>query len=167
MAVPADAYELTPSERRRLLAVAARVVGSNDAEDVVQEALIKAYLHRDQNTGQAPWLHWMFTITINSARSAWRAYNRRPLNQRAASLQGFETDESLSYTMDERLLRRRVVEALRCVPKLHERRALFIALTTSNERDAADQAGCSVPAYRQRLFRARRIFKQHWQKAQV
>ena len=49
-----------------LRAVAARIVGQ-DAEDAVQDAMLKAYRHADQFHGQSKVSTWLHRITVNAA----------------------------------------------------------------------------------------------------
>ena len=50
--------------------VAARVVGPDDAEDVAQEAFLRAFHRLDRFRGESPFRAWLLQITYNTAVSA-------------------------------------------------------------------------------------------------
>ena len=71
--------ELVARHRNRLWAVALRTVGNpEDAEDVVQDAVIKAFRHADAFRGDAAVVTWLHRITVNTALDALRSAARRP-----------------------------------------------------------------------------------------
>jgi RNA polymerase sigma-70 factor (ECF subfamily) len=49
--------------------VAARVVGPDDAEDVTQEAFLRAFHRLDKFRGESPFRAWLLQITYNTAVS--------------------------------------------------------------------------------------------------
>src|SRR5215213_8316966 len=54
--------------RRWLVATAFRIVGdSDDAEDIVQIACVRAYIHLDKYEGRAPFRVWMYRIAVFQA----------------------------------------------------------------------------------------------------
>lgn len=59
-------------ERHRdvVVRVAARVVGSSDAEDVAQDAFLRAFHRLDRFRGDAPFRAWLLRITHNAALTA-------------------------------------------------------------------------------------------------
>lgn len=72
--------ELVARHRDRLWAVALRTVGNpEDAEDVVQDAVIKAFRHAESFRGDAAVATWLHRITVNTALDALRSAARRPL----------------------------------------------------------------------------------------
>ena len=71
--------ELVHRHRDRLWAVALRTVGNpEDAEDVVQEAVVKAFRHAEEFRGDAAVATWLHRITVNTALDALRSAARRP-----------------------------------------------------------------------------------------
>ena len=68
--------------RRELHLFCYRMLGSfHDAEDVVQEAHLKAWRAIGSFDGRAPFRSWMYRVTINATRDAMRAKRRRVLPQ--------------------------------------------------------------------------------------
>jgi RNA polymerase sigma-70 factor (ECF subfamily) len=56
--------------------VAARIVGPNDAEDVAQDAMLRAFHRLRQFRGDAPFRSWLLRITHNTALNSLE--KRRP-----------------------------------------------------------------------------------------
>ena len=52
-----------------VLRVSARVVGDDDAEDVAQDAFLRAFHRLDRFRGDAPFRAWLLSITHNTALS--------------------------------------------------------------------------------------------------
>ncbi|HEX8987490.1 MAG TPA: RNA polymerase sigma factor [Rhodocyclaceae bacterium] len=65
-----------PGERERLVAAAARLVGPNEAEDVANEALLRALAAVDEFRGEAALGTWLHRIAINCAYDHLRRRNR-------------------------------------------------------------------------------------------
>ena len=67
-------------ERHRAIVfrVAARIVGPDDAEDVSQDAFLRAFHRLDQYRGTATFRTWLLQITQNAALSALTRTRRRP-----------------------------------------------------------------------------------------
>lgn len=62
--------------RPKLIRVATAMVGANDAEDVVQRALLKAW-----RLSQSPpdnWESWLFRCTVNMAKDALQERRQGP-----------------------------------------------------------------------------------------
>jgi RNA polymerase sigma factor (sigma-70 family) len=63
--------------RRWLVATVLRIVGdSDDAEDIVQIACVKAYIHLDNYEGRAPFRVWVHRIAVFQALTYKRASQR-------------------------------------------------------------------------------------------
>jgi RNA polymerase sigma-70 factor, ECF subfamily len=59
--------QLVDRHRPVVVRVAARIVGSEDAEDVSQDAFLRAFHRLDQFRGDAPFRSWLLRITHNAA----------------------------------------------------------------------------------------------------
>ena len=75
----AEAVATVFAERRdRLVAVARRILGDDhEAEDCVQDALMRALYHIDRFDGRSRLFTWLYRITVNEALMRLRGRRRR------------------------------------------------------------------------------------------
>jgi RNA polymerase sigma factor (sigma-70 family) len=69
--------ELLDRHERAVHAIAGRLLGDDEAEDVVQEAFLQAYLGLERLRDPARFGAWLYAITVNLAKMRLRA--RRPI----------------------------------------------------------------------------------------
>ena len=132
-----------------------------DAEDAVQDSLLRAFLHRKNFDGRSTFSTWLTRIGINSARMILR--KRR--NSREISAHGAGVDETLWEVPDSA-----PNPEIRCAERERERflrdavaglsprlwRTLEVhALEDHSLRETAAQIGISVTAAKSRFFRAK------------
>ncbi len=92
-----DAYrEIVERHGERLFRTAYRLVGSEeDADDVVQEAFLKAYRSLDRFDGRSRFGTWIYRITVNCAmdlmRKRWRR-ERREIPEGVVEMDSIATD---------------------------------------------------------------------------
>ena len=63
--------------QRAAIRLAAVIAGPSDAEDIAQEAFVKAYRALDRFRPGAPFSPWLLSIVANEARNHLRASGRR------------------------------------------------------------------------------------------
>ena len=81
----ADAYaELVTRHAPTALRTAALLGAGDAAEDVVQDAFVKAYAALDRFRPGAPFRPWLLRIVANEARNVHRASGRRAARERRA-----------------------------------------------------------------------------------
>jgi len=144
---------LVDRHRRDALRLAYTIAG-DDAEDVVQEACVKAYRHLDGFRAGSSFRTWLFAIVANEARNGRRGAGRRTaLALRDAGRRIGEPDDpgdlAVAHERRQRLLdavaalgtRDREIVALR----------FFLGLT---EAETADVLDCPRGTVKSRLSRA-------------
>jgi len=135
-----------------------------DAEDVAQEAFIKAYRAIPQFRGDSAFYTWLYRIAINTAKNAIVSRDRNPVDfdldlqnvEESSSMQlrlaDSETPESLLQTEEIRETVNRAIEAL---PEDLRTAIVLRELEGLSYEDIAQAMDCPVGTVRSRIFRAR------------
>ena len=134
-----------------------------EAEDIAQEAFIKAYRALPAFRGDSAFYTWLYRIASNTAKNALVASRRRPVSydldlqdgsqvQAQARLADAETPEALALT-DE--IRRTVNEAIEALPDDLRLAIVLRELEGLSYEEIARTMECPVGTVRSRIFRAR------------
>jgi RNA polymerase sigma-70 factor, ECF subfamily len=135
-----------------------------DAEDVAQEAFIKAYRAMPQFRGDSAFYTWLYRIAINTAKNAIVSRDRNPvefdLDMQAieesqsmqARLADTTTPESLLQTEE---IRTTVNQAIDALPEDLRTAIVLRELEGLSYEDIALAMECPVGTVRSRIFRAR------------
>lgn len=149
MSITAGLEELFVRNRQSLLDFAARLVGPDDAEDVVQTACVKVWARMDSFRGESQLRTWVYAIVKHTALDVLRRRRTRhtvPL-----------TPDVLTAELPDVLLDAELTEATRRLSQLTvcERSALAASIETDDLREGAASLGISPKAYKSRRWRAR------------
>lgn len=163
-----DAYrELVERHQRRAFAVAFGVVRNpDDARDVVQDALIKAYRNLDRFKGQSSFYTWLYRIVMNVAID----HVRRQRRIQASYDDGLAHDEveggenilpqRLEANPAKNVGRRELVEqmdgALDKLSSIHRSVLLMREVEGMSYTEMAKAMRCSKGTIMSRLFHARK-----------
>jgi RNA polymerase sigma-70 factor, ECF subfamily len=144
-----------------------RIMGNrDDAEDVIQEAWMKAYVHLNTFDGRAKFSTWLTRITINSALMILRRRNTRaetPMERidgddwQQWEIPDRTKDVEQLYAQHERIEQLRVA-----IGRLRPVLRSVVEIYQSDQRsikEVAELACLSVAATKSRLLRARRILR--------
>ena len=134
-----------------------------EAEDVAQEAFIKAYRALPSFRGDSAFYTWLYRIAINTAKNALVSSKRRPVDynldlqdseqyEMQARLKDSETPEGLLLT-DE--IRNTVNEAIADFPEDLRTAIMLRELEGMSYEEIAAAMECPVGTVRSRIFRAR------------
>ncbi len=136
-----------------------------EAEDIAQEAFIKAYRALPQFRGDSAFYTWLYRIAINTAKNAVVSRDRSPIeystdrhdsSDESYDMQGrmkdSETPEGLVLT-DE--IRRTVNAAIEALPEDLKTAIMFRELDGMSYEAIAEAMNCPVGTVRSRIFRAR------------
>jgi RNA polymerase sigma-70 factor, ECF subfamily len=137
----------------RLVRLAARMLGNViDAEDVVQEAYVKAYrgLMTGEFDGRANVSTWLYRIVTNQSIDAMRSRKRRPQPTDLA-------DESTSdlASAEQKLALAELSDWLSELPPDQKAALVLKAVEGLTSPEIAEVLQCSEGAVEQRLVRAR------------
>jgi RNA polymerase sigma-70 factor (ECF subfamily) len=160
--------ELWARHSNRAFKLVCRIIGNrDDAEDTLQDAWMKAFVHLKTFDGRSKFSTWLTRIAINSALMVLRRKRSRPETSIDWSGDG-ETwqqweipDKSLNiedlYLKKEAELKlKEAIERLR--PPLRSVMEIQRLHYRSN-KEVADAAGFSVTAFKSRLLRARALLR--------
>ena len=131
-----------------------------EAEDIAQDAFIKAYRALPQFRGDSAFYTWLYRIAINTAKNAVVARDRNPVNfdldmtdnEMQGRLKDSETPEALVLT-DE--IRTTVNAAIANLPEDLRTAIVLRELEGLSYEEIAATMDCPVGTVRSRIFRAR------------
>ena len=152
-----DAYgELVRMHQAMALRVATLVVGDpSEAEDVTQDAFVKAHRHLSRFSTDRPFRPWLLAIVRNEARNRRRSLGRRQnLEMRAAhdpvSGDAAPSPEIVFALADDR---RRLLDALEALPQKFRLAVACRYLLELSEADTAAVLGVPVGTVKSRTAR--------------
>lgn len=159
---------IRPYERRMFGAAFAIVRNEADAEDVAQDAVLKAFQHIRQFRGEARFSTWLMQITINEARMRKRkehAHIMEAITDRA--------DEDGNYTprdfadwreipseiLERAEIRQLLAQALASLGEKYREVFVLRDMQHVSIEEAAATLGISIASVKTRLLRARLMLR--------
>jgi RNA polymerase sigma-70 factor (ECF subfamily) len=162
----------------RLLSLARRMVGE-DAEDAVQDCLLKAFQKFDQLDDPQAAPAWLTSILVNCCRDRGRARARRPEEVDFDEVEEFSLFRTIAYEdpypySDSLHLdflgefdRDDVRTVLMRMPELYRAPVVLVYMDGYLAREVADMLGAPLGTVLARLHRGRKLFeKEMWTYAQ-
>ena len=132
-----------------------RIVGNAaDTDDVIQEALLRAYRRADAFRGEANMRSWVYRIAMNCAFDLLRDRKRRTETGRRYAA---ETDGQRDGTDEKRLAE--LERAISELPTPYREAIVWGCLSDLSGSEAAEKLGCSENTLYQRVFKAKRMLK--------
>jgi RNA polymerase sigma-70 factor (ECF subfamily) len=163
-----DAFNLLVLKyQRKVSRLVGRLVRNPDeADDVVQEAFIKAYRALPQFRGDSAFYTWLYRIAVNTAKNHLVSQGKRPISlseltsndadEESFELPAVSTDNN---TPEAELMSKQVADAVnRAVSALPEelRTALNLReIDGLSYEEIAEAMNCPIGTVRSRIFRAR------------
>jgi RNA polymerase sigma-70 factor, ECF subfamily len=162
-------YELVrPYERRVYAAAMAILRNQTDAEDVAQEAMLKALANIRQFRAEARFSTWLIQITVNEALMRRR-------RERAGMIEGIDDhrDDEGEYTprdfadwreipseaLERKEVRQKLAEALASLDRKYREVFVLRDMEQLNIQETAEALGISVASVKTRLLRARLMLR--------
>jgi RNA polymerase sigma-70 factor (ECF subfamily) len=171
---PADRAEsfraLAREQLPRLYSLARRLIGA-DAEDAVQDCLLKAFQRYDQLHAAAAGPAWLTSILVNCCRDRSRARARRPdevdfdeveefsLFRTIAYEDPFPYSDSLHLDFLGEFGRDDVRAVLMRLPELYRAPVVLVYMDGYLVREVADMVGAPLGTVLARLHRGRKLFE--------
>ena len=162
-------YELVrPYERRVYAAALAILRNEADAEDVAQEAMLKALANIRQFRAEARFSTWLIQITVNEALMRRR-------RERNAIMEGIDDhrDEEGEYTprdfadwreipseaLERKEVRQKLAQALATLDRKYREVFVLRDMEQLNIQETAEALGISIASVKTRLLRARLMLR--------
>lgn len=148
----------------RFVRLGARMLGSvADAEDVVQEAYVKAYrsLMAGQFDGRSKVETWLYRIVLNTTIDAKRKRSPAPVDSEVLESIGWDARASA----DARIALKQLAEWLDDLPEEQRTTLVLKAVEGLSSAEIAEVLECSEGAVEQRLVRARAALRQRRKQA--
>src|SRR5215472_6361706 len=162
-------YELVrPYERRVYAAAMAILRNEADAEDVAQEAMLKALANIRQFRSEARFSTWLIQITVNEALMRRR-------RERAGMIEGIDDQrdqegeyaprdfadwrEIPSESLERKEVRHKLAEALASLDRKYREVFILRDMEQLNIQETAEALGISVASVKTRLMRARLMLR--------
>ena len=133
-----------------------RIVGNAaDTDDVIQDALLRAYRRSRSFHGDADLRSWVYRIAVNCAFDLLRARKRRAETDRTYTEDS--ADAPADPAAEERLAELR--QAVSQLPDLYREAVVWGCLSDLSGSEAAARLGCSENTLYQRIFKAKQRLK--------
>jgi len=134
-----------------------------EAEDVAQEAFVKAYRALGSFRGDSAFYTWLYRIAVNTARNTMASRQRRPLDYEAdlseseqsvveSRMRHGDTPEAAALS-DE--IHRTVNDAIGALPEDLRTAIILREVEGLSYEEIAEAMDCPVGTVRSRIFRAR------------
>jgi RNA polymerase sigma-70 factor, ECF subfamily len=159
---------IRPCERAAYLTALSLVKNEADAEDVAQEAIIKAYRALANFRGAAKFSTWLLTIVFNEARGRLRQTKRvtvESLDSRGEDEQDLtpfviaDWREIPSEVLERKELAKRIEDAIQNLAPTYREVFLLRDKEELSIEEIAQIAGVSPGLVKVRLFRARMVLQ--------
>lgn len=149
--------------QHKVVNLVSRYVSDGDAQDVAQEAFIKAYRALKGFKGNSAFYTWLYRIAINTAKNHLVARSRRPASQdidvadaelygHTEQMSDVETPEASALTEE---LKRAVITAIAALPAELKTAITLRELEGMSYEEIAESMDCPIGTVRSRIFRAR------------
>lgn len=150
--------------QHKVLALVSRFVnGSADAQDVAQDAFIKAYRALNNFRGDSAFYTWLYRIAVNTAKNHLASRAHRASNQNVelddaellseqANMRDIATPDRL---LQKDQLQTVVFDAMAQLPEDLRMALTLRELEGLSYEDIADVMDCPIGTVRSRIFRAR------------
>lgn len=162
-------YRLIQPYERRLYAAAFVILrNQEDAEDCVQEAVLKAFKYIRQFRAEAKFSTWLIQITVNEARVRRRkehADMMEPIDNSKNDEEGYtprdfaDWREIPSEALERKEVREKLGEALRSLGQIYREVFVLRDMEQLSIEETAKALGISTASVKTRLLRARLMLR--------
>jgi RNA polymerase sigma-70 factor (ECF subfamily) len=151
---------------QRLYRVARSILGNDhEAEDVMQEAYVRAYAHLDQFAGRAKFSTWLTKIAVHEAFARLRRSGRLESMESETFSHGDHMSTFQSQTPDperqafDHELSAALENAVESLPEIYRSVFMLREIEEISTEETAESLGLSEEAVKARLHRARALLR--------
>lgn len=173
-----DAFLLLVNDHKsKIYNLALKMTGSvQDAEDIVQDTLIKAIDKIDQFRGESAFGTWLYSIALNQTRALMansKKTDLKPIDEYLPSINSHDADhDSLRLfdwrdphkLLEQNELRDIINDAIETLPLKYKEAFILRYYEELSIKEVADLIGESVAATKSRVLRARIALRDHLSK---
>jgi RNA polymerase sigma-70 factor (ECF subfamily) len=150
----------------RHLAPVKRHIGSTalnetDAEDILQEVLLKVWRHLSSFRSESSFRTWMTRVAMNEVLQSYRRKRRNPLCQASGDLDAFAAQVESPHQSFARLESTKAVRsAVAGLPAKYRQVLILRDFEEFSAGETAESLQSTIPAVKTRLFRARHMLSE-------
>jgi RNA polymerase sigma-70 factor (ECF subfamily) len=161
---------IRPHERSVYQMALSYMKNESDAEDVAQEAFVRAFRSLSTFRAEAKFSSWLISITVNEARNRLRRRSILHIDSLDASTEDGKAmspallrdwREIPSEALERKEIRELLQEAVENLPDKYRQVFLLRDVEELNVNDTAEALDISVPSVKVRLHRARMMLQQY------
>jgi RNA polymerase sigma-70 factor, ECF subfamily len=141
--------------KRRVFALALRIVGAMDAEEVAQEAFIRIFRGLPKFRGDAALGTWIYRLAVNAALSHRSRRSAPPVTTTDGDLPDPEASQAVPPAVGDAVLRARLERALWRLPIGYRTVIVLHDVEGLEHEEVAGILGCHVGTSKSQLHKAR------------
>lgn len=163
MATTMDPFEMRlQASLRRAYALAIQLTRNpSDAEDLVQETMVKAWKGRESYVPDRPFLNWLLRIMQHAHLDIVRRAN--PIRTAEALSDDFQIASNFEDSPDRRLETKEssqeLADALAELPEIYRTTIILCDLEGLSYAEIADEQNSTIGTVRSRIYRGRRLLR--------
>jgi RNA polymerase sigma-70 factor (ECF subfamily) len=143
---------LAPVKRR----IGSTAPNETDAEDILQEVLLKVWRHLSSFRSESSFRTWMTRVAMNEVLQSYRRKRRNPLCQALGDLDAFASQVESPHQSFARLEATKTVRsAVAGLPAKYRQVLILRDIEELTAGETAESLQSTIPAVKTRLFRAR------------
>lgn len=160
--------ELVRKHQRRVYATALQMTGDHgEADDIAQDAFLRAFMAIDRFDGRSEFHTWLYRIVVNLTINHLKRRGRtRPAEETDPRVVGALAADASSgvdpaRALEKRRFYARLVEALDALPESLKATVVLVSLQGLTHRIVAEILGCSEGTVSWRIHEARKLLREN------